>query len=171
MTDAADDLTGDDTELPAGLIETLLDGCHDFIVGQAPVDVQQGAVANFHVAHVFPVGILGQFVGDPGQLVLFLHQLQCDVENPQVIHQALAVIGHLANGPGFLGGVELVAGIEPLGKFNDCLQPKRPIEVNVQIGLGKRMQELKIRMRRRSGTGTSHGIPREGFWKFGSRLT
>ena len=97
VADAADDLTADDAVLAPRQIQTFLHRTDDLVVHQTFVEVQQRRVAHFHVAHVLAMRVLGQFVGDARQRLACLHQLQRDVEDAQVLHQARAILGHLAH--------------------------------------------------------------------------
>ena len=67
VADSADDQPSLDVVLVLRLLESIEYGLNNLVQAKTAIGVEDGGVAHFEVAHVFPCGIFGNFEGCAGR--------------------------------------------------------------------------------------------------------
>lgn len=155
MADAANDRAGPDPEGAPGTLEPKDDRIHRRFHGEFPARMERGAVANFHVPDLLRVRILGQLEGGSLEGLRFLEHLEREIEGFEILRETDA------GGQASQEAAEVRRARDPgqsdallSGEVEERRRTERSVEVDVKVGLGKRVEECPatpgITPRRRS---------------------
>ena len=137
IPDSADDDTGFDGEIPLGMLQAINHSLGYLGEFEPFIGVQDGGIAHFHVANVFPGSIFSQFISSPAQAFFGLQHQIDDMEASEVVFQAgsmFSTYDKLAQFFRVCGGkLDFVL----FGELEDGIDPDRSIQMDVQICLWK----------------------------------
>jgi hypothetical protein len=152
VADAADDDVGLDAVLLLRHPQAREDALDHRRELEAAPRVKHRRVADFHVADVLARGVLRELEGDARQRLLGLHDAQGDVERLEVLDERAAVFAEVHRRAKSFGVLRGQVDLLPLGELEDRRQPERPVQVDVEVGLGQLLDQLEGNARSRVTT-------------------
>ena len=155
VAERAIDDPGLDAELPFATGKPPLLGHDDLVERQALAGTEVGAISNFEIPEVVEGGVFDHLVGDLLDRLGGLEQRDGEVEPLEELLEIVGIVHHHVPPQRIrLRGREYEARIP--GEVNHGAWPERPVEVDVQLRLGKPRDQVTgdHRPRRRSGEPT-----------------